>query len=327
MSETTFSHDIPSLNAGYVPNPAGVRKFLAVLARDHPPELYAAAPGWLAADDGMTGDLMPYRSYLEVEVPGWKPKGAEPPYRPQTGYNCTSEGLGHGVDALQFVAVATKDEDDRHTVPVFHRVAVEATYAFGLYKAGMRGDRGCNGSPMAEGARDIGVVTYRDIDGADDEDGDRLRRWANDPASAVEALKDKAAPYRVGSVARVTTWAEYCAAIANRRIVTLASSVGYATPRDERGICRRSGRWDHQMFGWGVIRSDGVETGVIFQSWGKDNPRGPRPFDLPSFAFRARREDVEAQLAAGDSWAIGLFPGFERAPLPSRYTNKGWMDI
>jgi hypothetical protein len=310
---TEIDRDRDHLNLGYTPDPAGVQRLLASLP--HPGELAAAAPHWLG--DGMAGDLTPYLAYYEVDVPGWKPKGQEPPYRPQTGNNCTSEGLMHCLDLLQFMAAAEG--------VVFERTCVEATYAFGLFKAGMRGDGGCYGGAMARGALEIVAVPYRDVGEPHEESGARLRQWASDPAAIVQQLGPKAAPYRVGSVARVTTWEEFCAAIANGRLVTLASNVGYNTPRDERGICRRRGVWNHQMCGVGVIRSDGVETSVILQSWGPNQPSGPTPFRLPTFAFRAARQDVEAQLAQGDSWAIGRFPGFEKRPIPARWTYQDYL--
>jgi hypothetical protein len=313
--------DLDNLNLGYIPSPEGVGRVLASLP--HPGELAAAAPHWMG--DGMSGDLKGYLAYYESEVPGWKAKGEEPPYRPQTGNNCTSEGLMHCLDLLQFMAVAAGEADDSGLGLDFRRTCVEASYAFGLHEAGMRGDRGCYGAAMAKGALEIGAVPYRDVGEPHEETKARLVEWANDPGSVVQRLGPKAAPYKVGSIARVTTWDEFCAAISNGRLVTLASNVGYNTPRDERGICRRRGTWNHQMCGVGVIRSDGVETGVILQSWGPNQPGGPTPFRLPTFAFRALRQDVEAQLAQNDSWSIGLFPGFEKRPLPARWTYQDYI--
>jgi hypothetical protein len=305
--------DLDHLDLGHRHNPEGVRAVLASLP--HAGELAAAAPHWLG--DGMTGDLMPYFAYYEVEVPGWKPKDKEPPYRPQTGNNCTSEGLMHVLDLLQFMAVGEG--------VIFQRTCVEATYAFGLHEANMRGDNGCYGGAMAKGAVEIGAVPYRDVAEPHEEDGSRLREWANDPSRIVQQFGPKAAPFKIGSCTRVTTWEEYCAAIANGQLVTLASNVGYNTPRDEKGICRRRGVWNHQMCGVGVIRSDGVETGVVLQSWGPNQPSGPTPFRLPTFAFRAVRQDIEAQLSQGDSWAIGRFPGFEKKPIPKRWTYTDYI--
>jgi hypothetical protein len=322
MPSSRFVHGDPALddyNFGLLPDPAGVERIVASLP--HGGELMAAAPHWMG--DGMTGDHMPYLAYYEVEVPGWKAKDKEPPYIPQVGNNCTSRGMADGLDLLQFVEVADPSPDATEGL-VFHRVCVEAVYAFGLALAGMRGDNGCYGAPIAKGVHDIGCITYDVAGGEKEETHSRLAEWARNPSAIVNQFKDKAGAFKVGSIARVTTWEEACAALANRRILTVASNVGYNGNRDEKGIVRRRGRWPHQMFYMGVIRSDGVESLVQGQSWGKNNPQGPQPFRLPSFAFRVTKEDAMAQISAGDTWAIGIPPNFEKAPLPSRWTNAGW---
>lgn len=302
---------------GWISNPQGVQNILASLP--HPGELLGAAPHWMG--DGMTGDLMPYLSYYEVEVPGWKAKEAEPPYKPQPGNDCTGESTSRTVDLLQFMMVADPDPSQESGI-VFHRTCIEATYAIGLEVAGMRGDNGCYGAALAKGVSEVGVLPYRDAPPPAEVDGGRLRQWARD--YLPPDLKSKAAQYKGAIIARITSWEEYCAAIANRGIILLPSNVGFEAPRNEKGICPRRGRWPHQMTGAGVIRSDGEETGVIVQSWGPNNPRGPQPFKLPSFAFRAYRRDMEAIFADGDTWVVRLFGGFEKAPLPSRWTNSGW---
>lgn len=315
---------IHNLDLGWKPDPAAVDRLIASLP--YPGELAAAAPHWMG--DGMTGDLMPYLAYYEVEAKNpdgsvWKAKEAEPPYIPQVGNNCTSRGLGDGIDLLQCMTIADPAPDATETIE-FQRICVEAVYAFGLYKAGMRGDGGCSGAGVAQGASEIGCVPYAAVDGAPEETRSRLVQWANNPKAIVDKFGEVAAKFRVGSLARVTTWEEGCAVFANKGIITAASNVGYVGSRDSRGIIRRRGSWNHQMFWGGVIRSDGVESWVLFNSWGPNNPQGPQPFRLPSFGWRTVREDVEAQLRQNDCWAIRLFPGFKTVPLPHRWTNKGW---
>lgn len=319
--------DLDYHDCGWRPNQEHVDRFTDSLERG--PVVARAVPTWMG--DGLSGDLMPYQAWYEIECKSddgsvWKPKGEEPPYIPQVGNNCTSRGLADGLDLLQAMRIA----DDQHERPdsgetiVFHRVAVEATYAFGLHCAGMRGDGGCSGGGMAQGAKDIGCVTYKHIGTPYEENRDRLHAYANNPGSVVQRFSKDASAFRPEYIGLVRTWEEVCAIIANKGVVTVASSVGYNSPRNEQGICEARGRWEHQMVIVGIIRSDGVETAVILQSWGPNNPRGPQPFKLPSFAFRARRQAVEAQLSAQDSYGFRAFPGFEKAPLPRRYTNLGW---
>jgi hypothetical protein len=320
---TALEHSHPdalNLDLGWRPDPEGCERVVASLP--YPGELAAAAPNWQG--DGLTGDYMPYLSYYEVDVPGWKPKDKEPPYIPQVGNNCTSRGMADGLDLLQFMMIADPDPAVTETIQ-FIRVCVEVVYAFGLFKAGMRGDNGCYGGAIAQGVFELGCVPYDVVGGTPEETRSRLISFANNPKAVVDKYKDAASPFKVGSIARVTTWEECCAGIANKGIITAASSVGYVGSRDSKGIIRRRGRWDHQMFWGGIIRSDGVESLVEFQSWGPNNPTGPQPFHLPSFAWRTVREDVEAQLAAKDCWLVRVPPLFKKTPLPNRWTNTGIM--
>jgi hypothetical protein len=319
---------------GWVPNPDGVGRVLASLP--HPGQLAAAAPHLMG--DGQTGDLMPYLAWYEVEILGgdgtvWKAKDAEPPYVSQTGNNCTSEAVQRVADLMQCMDVA--DPPDGATdAPLPERMCVEATYAFGLAEAGMRGDEGCYGGAMAKGASEVGTVPYRLVGGPYEETRSRLVQFANNPSAVVAKYKDVAGKARFGSIAQITTFAELRAAYANRGLVTFASNWGFETNRQSNGIMEPAGSWPHQMAGAGVIDSDGVETAVFLQSWGPGNPNGfgrnpayiggNQPFKLPSFAFRVRRQYVERILAQGDTWAFFKHPGFQRKPLPSKWTNTGW---
>jgi hypothetical protein len=316
---------------GWRPNPAQVAAVAASLP--HPAQLADAAPDWLDAGDGMTGDLLPYLAYYEIEAHNpdgsiWKAKGDEPPYNNQTGLNCTSEGgFSRPVDALQFMEIATGSADAEGKVPIFQRTAVEACYAFGLSIAGMRGDNGCDAASMAKAASTIGAVSYKMIGGSPTEDHTRLASFANNPGAVVSKYSATAAPFKVGKVVQIRTWQDYCAAIYNKAVVSVASDVGYEGSRDVKGIIRRRGSWLHNMMLWGVIRSDGTETAVQFQSWGKNTPTGPTVLKMPSFSFRVTQADAEAQFAAGDTWAFFLFPGFDRTPLPPQFVNNPFSGI
>lgn len=296
-------------NFGWSPNPIGVKQVLASL--DHPGILRAAAPNWMG--DGLEGDLMPYLAYYETED-DWG-GSLEPPYLPQPGNDCTAEALARVNDLLQIISSLT----DNYT---FHRTCIETSYAFGLFKAGMRGDNGCYGAAMAKGAKEIGFLSYRDLPAPQEVSKSRLTEFANDPQSVVTKYSEQAIP--IGEIVLIKSWEEYCALIANQGLATVASTVGYDSPRDSRGICQRRGYWPHQMAAAGVIRSDGVETAVILQSWGPNTPKGPVPFKLPTFAFRVLKTDFQSQLAAGDTWGFRVPANFEPTPLPDKYTNAGW---
>jgi hypothetical protein len=339
-----MSTDAPAFY-GWTPNPEGVAAIRA--AYPHAPLLAQAAPQLLGA--GQDQDITPWRLVPALELSSddghvWKAKGKELPYKGQTGNNCTAS-LARGVDMLQIVHIAAQlqakiaagevDPNDPQTLRwVFHRTCIEFTYAAGLAKAGMRGDNGCYGTAVCEGATDTGLVTYKETGAPYDEDHSRLLTFARNPKGAVAQYGTAATPFRLGKRVGVSTLEEARAALAAGMFLEVCSNVGYNTPRDAKGFCRRRGHWAHNMIAYGSIVSDGDKSIVLGQSWGPGlcsmsyQPEllaGPQPFDLPSYMFRVADADFEAQLAAGDTTAFGLFPGFERGePLP---THWSWADL
>lgn len=307
---------------GYVRNEQHIDDLIKSLP--HPGPLFQAAPDFQG--DGDNQDLMPYKALYEIEILNpdgtvWKKKGDEPPYINQTGNNCTSEGEGHVIDMLQAIDIADPVGDE---VPVFQRTCIEACYAFGLYKAGMRGDNGCSGAGMAQAAYEIGVLSYYDIAPPYDETASRLRNFANNPKAVVSKYGAIAASRKLPAPVQITNVAEAQAWIANRGFITIASDKGFATPRDDKGICQQQGVWKHQMALTGRIVSDGIPTFVVFQSWGPNQPNGPTPFQIPSFSFRALDKDIQAILNENDCWGFRSFPGFKKTPLPSKWTYVSW---
>lgn len=313
-----------SYDGGYIYDPRGAATYARSLS--HGGTLSKAAPHWLGDGDGR--DLMPYLAWYEVEILNgdgsvWKPKGKEPPYIAQVGNNCTSRGDTACMDLFQCMDAVTVRPDEKDG-PIPYRTACEATYAFSLALAGMRGDNGCTGHATARSASEVGRVSYRDMDGPDDEDRSRLVRYANDPKSVLNAMREKATSYRVGEAVLIETTADAKAWLANSGLFTIASGVGFETPRDERGICQVRGSWMHQMACVGYIESDGHPSFVIAQSWGPNQPKGPTPFRLPSFCFRVTEAAMSKILGWNDSWGHRSFAGFERRPLPNRWTGLDW---
>jgi len=327
--------DVSQFLGGYVPDPAATAAFEAEIARRRPVALRDAAPQLMRY--GQEGDLMPYLAYYETEWKNpdgtiFKPKGEEPPYGAQTGNNCTGISTAHLIDLLQAMDAA----EGRAEV---HVTSVEATYAFGLATAGMRGDRGCYGSALAKAVNTIGAVDCATVGAPFREDASRLQAYARNPAEVVAKYRSTAAAFKCDEIVKITRIEEALAWFANKGLLILPSNVGFANsmfgngagPRDARGIVPARGTWPHQMFGGGVIRSDGVDTVVIFQSWGRNVPAGPQPFRLPSFGFRSVFRDFERILADNDVWGIRKFNNFGPLtpdPIPDRWTSHGgWMAI
>lgn len=135
------------------------------------------------------------------------------------------------------------------------------------------------------------------------------KQWGRDGVPielAREAAKNRA------KCVQVTTWAELCAAIERGSPVAICSTVGYGPiprTRDSDGFLSRGTSWSHAMLAWGVRHrrnGQGRDGALIQNSWTTTWVGGPRwPEDQPDGSFWASREDVEAALQQGDSWAIG----------------------
>lgn len=313
-------------NGGYVHDPEGARRYVASLS--HGGTLSKAAPHLLGDSEGQ--DLMPYLAWYEVPIVNgdgspWKGTSIEPPYIGQVGNNCTSRGDTACMDLLQCIDAAVQDEGELDE-PVPYRTACEATYAFSLHLAGMRGDNGCTGYHTAKSSYQIGRLSYKHIEGAGEETKQRLSSWSSDPAAVVKKYGEAAGKFKLQEPVQIKTVAEAKAWLANRGVITVASGQGFTMRRDDKGICEKRGTWMHQMAIVGYICSDGVPSFVIAQSWGPNVPDGPTPFRLPSFCFRAREEVVAGMLGWDDSFGhrLGSFKGFERKPLPGRWKGLDW---
>lgn len=152
-------------------------------------------------------------------------------------------------------------------------------------------------------------------------------------------LAKKAAEHRAVAVAQVRTWEELCAAIERGSPVVLCSNVGYGRwdntmpVRDADGFLPRGKPWGHAMLCWATRHAKNGsprDGGLVQNSWSESWCRGPKwPADQPNGSFWASRENIQAALDQGDSFAIGGVDGFawreldngewfEPAPAPAR---------
>lgn len=267
------------------------------------PHLFAAAP---------TGDILLFKAWKDV-------LGAYPNYPAQQIGDCESFGNSHAHDLLQCIeaSLSGSDLDYRET-------CTEAAYAAGREAGNMLGNQdGCYGSAMVKGMTEIGLIPREAMAnfGGVAYSGQRAKQFGRTGLSAE--LKKIAAQFKLGGAALVKTWDELRAALSSGYPVAVSSNRGFQPfRRDSRGICRAGGGWDHCMFYAGIIDSDGVETALQCQSWGNDQPGGPIVFDMPLFAFRTERADVEYQLRQGDSFALSKTPGFAHRALPSGWSSE-----
>lgn len=264
------------------------------------PELAAEAPGLVGSADP-TEPILLYQAFRDV-------LGGIPQYPAQEIGDCVGVGHGHAVDLLQCVEIALGAPTD------YRETSTEFIYAASRQVAGLlgRGD-GSYGAAAVKALTEIGAVSREHTGKA--YSGQVARSWGHYGPPA--ALTEIAGNYRLGSAARVTTWAELTAAVSNGYPVTICSSQGFTETRDAQGFCLPRGRWDHCMVIVG-LRFDRPGACVL-QSWGPHNPTGPTALGQPGYSFWADRSAVEGILRQGDSWALAKAPAFAPRELPAHW--------
>lgn len=272
------------------------------LAR-HRPTLAQAAPG-LCSDETDGKPTLLYKAFLDV-------LGGHPDYPSQQIGDCVGFGHGHGLDMLQCVEIALGAPAE------YRETSTEFIYATSRETAGLLGGGdGSYGAAAVTAMTTVGVVSREAVGDGGAYSGRRAKDWGHRGAPAE--LKALAASFKLGSAARVTTWAELSAAVANGYPVTICSNQGFTVERDADGFCRAKGTWAHCMV-IGGLRFDRPGA-CILQSWGPDQPTGPTALDQPSYSFWADRPAVERILAQGDSWALAKAPVFVPRELPKHWS-------
>jgi hypothetical protein len=254
------------------------------------------------------GDVLLYKAWKDV-------LGDYPHYPAQQIGDCTSFGSGHTMDLLQCVEIALGKQ------PLgYKETCTEAIYGLGREIAGMLGSGdGCYGAAVAKALTDLGAVP-REVVGP--YSGQRAKEWG---ARGVPAdIKERAAQFKLGAAALITTCDEADAALANGYPYIVCSDQGFTMHRDQDGVCHPQGSWPHCMSVSGRRTRNGRRQYLIDQSWGDNVPDGPQTDDQPSFSFWIDEAPMSHMLSARDSLAFSRFGGFERRPLPSLW---GWEDM
>jgi hypothetical protein len=290
----------PTPLCGFVDHPNRL-----VVAATLGPEFAQAAPRLMAA--APDGDIMLYKAWTEV-------LGSEPPYVRQEIGDCESFGHGHGNDLGECIEAALTG-----SILLYKETSTEFLYGAGREAGGMLGGGdGCYGSAMVKAMTTVGMVPRAAV-GDGTYSGQRAKQWGR--SGPPDDLKRKAAEFKLGAAAMVTSWDELRAALGNGYPVSVSSNQGFTMTRDSEGICRASGSWAHCMLICGIIG----DTGVIAQSWGPNVPSGPTVEGMPSFSFRAQRQTIERMLGGRDSFALSKSPAFEKRPLPPAWTYSDYI--
>lgn len=266
------------------------------------PTFRSIARGRAVAD--FSTPVLLYRAWYDV-------LGKYPDYPAQQIGDCVSFGHSHANDLLQCIEIILgepaeyRETDTEFIYGESRKVSHNLTWSDGSY-----------GAAAVKAMTQVGMVS-REMLGTDGAySGSRAKQWGwKGPPSTVEAM---AAPYKLGAVAKISTWDELVAAIAWGMPVTICSNQGFDGPRDSQGFSPARGRWGHCMFVSGV-RFDRPGA-CVCQSWGSDTPTGPIAMDQPPFSFWADRKPIEGILRQDDSWALMRSPEFVPRPLPKDWT-------
>jgi len=252
--------------------------------------------------------------------------------------SCVAHGAAHAVylaESLAWDAGLRTDVPLRPSTPSIYggsRVEARGRPGDGRQPVGGWSD-GSTGFHAAKWVRDWGITYQQPYPafGFDLTDGQGLERewgaFGNGGKGDEGRFDAEAKRHPIQKVSRVETWDELVHALSSGLPVTIASNVGFqASARDADGFIARSGVWPHQMavagLRWAKNAPEGTQRprdGVlVLNSWGAGFPArggGKFPPDQPDGSFWVTRPDIEAVLAAGDSWAFSTTANWEPVPL------------
>ena len=178
----------------------------------------------------------------------------------------------------------------------YRETDTEFIYATSRQVAGIldTGD-GSYGAAAVKAMTTIGMVS-REMLGADGTySGDRAKEWGR--TGPPHDLETKAAPYKLGSAALVSTWDDLVAAITNGYPVTICTNQGFSLTRDSDGFCEAQGTWGHCMV-IGGLRS--IAQGHAFSRVGDPIcPAGRWPLTNRAFPSGPSKRPSRAFLARG----------------------------
>lgn len=238
--------------------------------------------------------------------------------------DCVSWGGKHTSEYLQCVLGLLK----------FRKVnfrSVFAPYYYGISRTyigrGQLGDNddGSLGSWLAEAVQKYGTL-FDDDEGVPAYSSEVARRWGDrNSRDDLDKFVNVAKEFLVKSVAKINSWQELCAALANGYPCTVASMVGFEMQPDRQGYHRRKGQWAHQMMIYGY--SNPYKCGYIANSWGDVHGR-LKDFHsdefLPVGTIRAPQDAIEHMIATGEVYTFGDMDGF---PERSRDIERELFDL
>lgn len=118
--------------------------------------------------------------------------------------------------------------------------------------------------------------------------------------------------HQVKTISLVKSVNEARDAIANGYALSVCSNYGFSAKRNEHGIARKSGSWNHAMSWIAMDDSREIHDETLFliqNSWGVFNS-GPKRFNQPEGSFWVREKDAAGMLNQNGAWAFSDVDGF-----------------
>jgi hypothetical protein len=147
---------------------------------------------------------------------------------------------------------------------------------------------------------DIDLSTYSAIGG----------KWGS--RGLPEELVAQAKKHQVKTISLINTVEQARDALFNGYAISVCSDLGFSSRRDQHGIAKRSGSWNHAMAWIAMDDTYEIHKETLFlvqNSWGIWN-NGPKRLDQPEGSFWIRESDAAYMLSLNGSWVFSDVNGF-----------------
>jgi hypothetical protein len=118
--------------------------------------------------------------------------------------------------------------------------------------------------------------------------------------------------HQVKTISLINTIEQARDAIANGYAISVCSDYGFSSRRDEYGIAKKSGSWNHAMCWCAMDDTREIYNETLFliqNSWGVFNS-GPKRHEQPDGSFWIREKDAAGMLAQNGAWVFSDVDGF-----------------
>lgn len=227
--------------------------------------------------------------------------------------DCVSWGMKHAVEYLACCDILMRKDAEE-----FHHIF--APYIYGVSRVQIGGGRlsgdGSLGSWAAAGVMKYGVI-FANKNETPVYSKEVAKKWgANGPPSSYLAIGKN---YLVQSAAKVKSWDQLIAGLANGYSCTVASNQGFTMKPDKDGFHQADGQWMHQMCIYDYCLDPDPHV-LIANSWGdvhgtlKHFATGET---LPAGTIRAKKSVIERMIGQGDTFLVSQYNGFPTQDIPA----------